>query len=217
MKRRGSLTLPSIFENCGLIETVYLHVSSLLKERLPSIPANLPKFENAYEDRYKMVFGSINWENFFESNKIEPLSPAIKQAIKTLFDRMNGETWISWLAQIHLLLSYFLFESDLAQPYKHSNFKLILEYYKFIRSEIEKQGLLIPEPFNETPLEKFWQIEKEETRRVQIKKRIDLEISKRLCPNCGARGKDIKKHSANRYMCNICGKTFPRKAKEVIV
>lgn len=203
----------SIYENCGLIETVYLHVTSLLRHSLLSIPAKSLKFARAYDDCYKVTFSQVDWQAYFEANKIDPLNPKIKQAIKVLLNRMGNEEWLFWLIQTHLLQSFYLYESNLSQPYKSKPFRLILEYYNFIRSEIEKQHILIPEPFNETPMQKYWRIEKEETRRGEIKRKKDEKISKRLCPHCGARGLDVKKWDSERYKCKICGRTFPRRQK----
>ena len=218
----------SVFEGLGLYEQINRALYAQISLKLNPKVKELPHFFDKIQKRMLIkAFGQIEWQTYFEVNPIEPLNPKIKANIIARFDSMNDEEmnemmlkqgiddmniWVSALWDFHLILSYYL--NCTVEAYKHRHFRLVQTYYNFVREQIELRKLLIPNGLNVNPLEKYWKNLKVEQKRKLIIANKELEISKRLCPHCGARGKDIKKWSSLRYMCNVCGKTF-RKPKNI--
>ena len=221
VQKRLDKILPPEYKDCGLVGQIEAYINSLLRHRfsykMKSTESFLSKFEQAWNDS----FFKINWEQFFEKHRLEPLTEEVKANIIRLFNAMLEDLegikgineYRTWMLHFDVVLSWFLYFNGYESS-KTEVFQQVLEYYRFLRTEVEARGSLIPEPFNKTPLERYWQHERTEQARIRVVERKKQEILNRpACPECGAVGQQIISYGL-QWCCKQCGRRWlknPRK------
>lgn len=215
-----------IYEGCGIIYQIEKHLAEEshlafswnMKNRL----AEAKYFEKLEQEKLE-VFMRTDWQGFFEKNESIELTEEVKASIRNLFDRMLDplddvqgiNEWVNYLVYLDTILSWFLYKIG-EESIKREVFQEILKHYRFLRSEVEKRGYLVPEPWNVQPLARYNGNRERDKARVRELERKKQEIASRgPCPECGSRGSDIMSYG-QQWHCKKCGRRWlknPRRKK----
>jgi len=202
-KRRGDFYMSEkpIEDNCGLLSLIHRAIIKTVNAKFPDLRKDaLPNpidYFMAFEDEHATEFPKFDFVRYLKNYGIPQLDNTIKANIVRQLDLYEG--WLGWLADLDLIMcKYWIEEQETT-----SEFKLIEEYYLFIRSQIEARRLPIPQNYIEHPIVKC------ERKNVEMPQTPEEEKASRTCIYCGSHS--VINHSPSRYLCNICGRTFSKK------
>ena len=170
-----------------------------------------PKFLDYREEKLNSEFFKTNWQIVFYKNPIIPLTEQIKSNINTYFELLlpdvetkhgiirgfNG--FIGSLLDMDFLLSQFLYRTELDE--NSELYKIIYEYYKFLKDACEINGFIqkIPEPFDIDPLTRYLNNQKEE--------------KENLRPNCPSCNSNKIVSVGINWLCKSCGRQYRKNRK----
>jgi len=201
-KRKRELFYDSF--DLGLFAQIDKAVWQILKMRITDKLKMIPNFfDRTLDKMWSQAFSEVEWCVFFELNPPYPLCAEIMAEIISYCE--NTEEFDTFQVWSDMILMYYM---DKCNDDKSPQFKAILEYYNFMRSETEKRGLEIIKPWNVNPLERFSKYQQLEQTRIQIERQKQEEIANRPpCPKCGAKGSQIMSYG-NSWYCKNCGRKY---------
>ncbi len=167
-----------------------------------------PKFLEYQEEKLNSEFFKTSWQIVFYKLPPLPLNDEIKNAINFYFMQLLPDSttqhgtikgycgWLGSLLDMDFLLSQFLWKTEIKNI--DPIFKIIEEYYTFLKNECERRGFEIPEPFDIDPLTRF-----------QDNK--DKKTVRPPCPECEST--KIVSVGVN-WLCKDCGRQYRKNRRQ---
>lgn len=222
-----------IYEGCGIVYQIEKYLSYglnlLFSWSMKNRLADAKYFEKLEKEKLEL-FIRTDWQGFFSKNEPIELTEEVKAKITDVFDSLlepidsqldlkgyiDGiNEYVNYLVYLDTILSWFFYKIG-EESTKSEVFQTVLKYYRFLGSEVEKRGYLIPEPWNVQPLARYNRNREIDKARVRGLERKKQEITSRgPCPECGSRGSDIMSYG-QQWHCKQCGRRWlknPRRKK----
>lgn|GEM_PF-4360331 len=213
-----------IYEGCGIIfqiekylaKELHMMFSWSMKNRL----AEAKYFEKLEHEKLE-AFIRTDWQAFFEKNEPVELTEKVKASITRIFNSLlepidsqldsrgyidGVNEYVSYLIYTDVILSWFLYKVE--ESMKSEVFQTVLNYYRFLRSEVERRNFLVSEPWNIQPLTRYNNSRETEKARVRELEQQKRELTSRgPCPECGSRGNNIMSYGL-QWHCKKCGRRW---------